>query len=168
MTHTQLTTDELVMIESYYHQQTKVTEIAASLKRSRQTIYTVINFLKEGHSVLEYYQQYKRNKRRCGRLKILLPMEQQAYIKGKVAQGWTLDVIIGRKEKPISCSMRTLYCQFKEKVFDEAILPMKGKINPNEHQKCRGKQVFKRNITERANGYPEFKNNLAISKVTPS
>ena len=35
----------------------------------------------------------------------------------------------GRKEKPIDCSMRTLYRRFKEKVFDEKTLPMKGKCS---------------------------------------
>ena len=156
MTYTHLTTDELVMIESYYHQNIKVAKIAEFLKRSRTPIYNVIHFLKEGHTALEYYQQYKENKKRCGRQKIILPKEQQTYIKEKVNQGWTPDVIIGRKEMIISCSMRTLYRQFKEKVFDEATLPMKGKRKPNGHQERRGKQAFKRNIVERKTDYPDF------------
>ena len=109
MIYTYLTTDELVMIEAYYRQNIKVAKIAEYLKRSRTPIYNVINFLKEGHTALEYSQQYKENKKRCGRRKIVLPEDQQACIKEKFAQGWTLDVIIGRNEKPISCSMRTLY-----------------------------------------------------------
>ena len=157
MTYTHLTTDELVMIESYYHQNIKVSEIAAYLKRSRTPIYNVIHFLKEGHTALEYYQQYKRNKKRCGRRKIVLPAEQQTYIKEKVAQGWTPDIIKGREEMPIDCSMRTLYRRFKEKVFDETTLPMKGKRKPNGHQERRGKQAFKRNIAERKVDYPTFK-----------
>jgi len=36
------------------------------------------------------------------------------------------DVIIGRAEKPIDCSMRTLYRQFKDGLFDQTTLPMKG------------------------------------------
>lgn len=48
MTYTHLTTDELVMIESYYHQHIPVSTIASRLKRSRTPIYNVINFLKEG------------------------------------------------------------------------------------------------------------------------
>ncbi|RCO03331.1 IS30 family transposase, partial [Enterococcus faecium] len=55
MTYTHLTTDELVMIESYYHQNIKIVKIAEYLKRSRTPIYNVINFLKEGHTALEYY-----------------------------------------------------------------------------------------------------------------
>ena len=157
MTYTHLTTDELVMIESYYHQNIKVSEIAAYLKRSRTPIYNVIHFLKEGHTALEYYQQYKRNKKCCGRRKIVLPAEQQTYIKEKVAQGWTPDIIKGREEMPIDCSMRTLYHRFKEKVFDETTLPMKGKRKPNGHQERRGKQAFQRNIAERKVDYPTFK-----------
>lgn len=60
MTYTHLTTDELVMIESY-HQIISVAIIAEHLKRSRQPIYNVINFLKQ------------ENKKRCGRRKISLP-----------------------------------------------------------------------------------------------
>ena len=157
MTYTHLTTDELVMIEAYYRQNIAVTKISAQLKRSRMTIYNVINFLKKGHTALDYYRQYKKNKARCGRRKIVLPEEQQVYITEKVAQGWTPDVIIGRQEMPIACSMRTLYRRFKEKVFDETTLPMKGKRKPNGHQERRGKQAFKRNIAERENDYPTFK-----------
>ncbi|WP_373471888.1 IS30 family transposase [Carnobacterium alterfunditum] len=156
MTYTHLTTDELVMIESYYHKNISVAKIAIYLNRTRTPIYTVINFLKEGHTALEYYQQYKENKRRCGRHRIVLPKKQQAYIKDKVAQGWTPDVIIGRAEEPIKCSVRTLYRQFKEKIFDETTLPMKGKRKPNGHKERRGKQAFKRNIAEREKDYPQF------------
>lgn len=48
MTYSHLTTDELVMIESYYHQNISVAMIAERLRRSRQPIYNVINFLKQG------------------------------------------------------------------------------------------------------------------------
>lgn len=157
MTYTHLNTDELVMIEAYYHQNIAVTTISGRLKRSRMTIYNVINFLKEGHTALEYYQQYKQNKQRCGRRKVVLPEEQQVYITEKVAQGWTPDIIIGRKEMPIACSMRTLYRRFKEKMFDETTLPVKGNRKPNGHQERRGKQAFKRNIAERETDYPAFK-----------
>ena len=156
MTYTHLTTDELVMIEAYYHQNTPVTRIAERLGRARQTIYNVIKFLKAGHTALDYYAQYKKNKKRCGRRKIVLPKKQVTYIQDKVAQGWTPDVIIGRAEEPIDCSARTLYRLFKRKVFDVATLPMKGKRKPNGHQERRGKQAFKRHISERESDYPSF------------
>lgn len=156
MTYTHLTTDELVMIESYFHQNTPVTKIAKFLDRSRQPIYNVIHFLKQGHTALDYYKQYQANKKRCGRHKILLPEKQQEYIKKKVSEGWTPDVIIGRGEEPIACSVRTLYRQFKERIFEETSLPMKGKRKPNHHKERRGKQAFKRSITERQTDYPRY------------
>lgn len=39
----------------------------------------------------------------------------------------------------IHCSARTLYRQFKEKIFDETTLPMKGKRKPNGYKERRGK-----------------------------
>lgn len=110
----------------------------------------------KGHTALDYYKQYKKNKQRCGRHKIVLPAEQAAYIIEKIALGWTPDVIIGRNEMPIDCSMRTLYRRFKDKTFDEKSLPMKGKRKPNGYVEKRGKQVSKRNISEREKDYPAF------------
>ena len=69
MTYTYLTTNDLVMIEAYYQENIKVSDIVTSLGRSKQTIYNVINYLKEGHSAYDYYEHYKANKRRCGRRK---------------------------------------------------------------------------------------------------
>ena len=55
MTYTHLTTNELVMIEAYYRENIKVSDIGISLGRSKQTIYNVINYLKEGHSAYDCY-----------------------------------------------------------------------------------------------------------------
>src|SRR5699024_2994081 len=79
--------------------------------------------------------QYKENKSKCGRKKIQLTPSEKDYIKEKVHEGWTPDVIIGRKERPISCSMRTLYRKFKSGEFDQETLPMKGKRKPNGTKK---------------------------------
>src|SRR5690625_238430 len=158
MTYTHLTTDELVMIEAYYHQNISVTIIAERLKRSRQPIYNVVNFLKQGNSAIDYYNRYKENKKRCGRRKISLPEKEQEYVKEKVALGWTPDVIIGRAEQSISCSRRTLYRRFEDGDFDRTTLPMKGKRKPNGHKERRGKQASKRNISEREKDYTLFKN----------
>ncbi|EOF83451.1 hypothetical protein EB22_02206 [Enterococcus faecium] len=59
MTYTHLTPNELVMIEAYFHQETPVAIVAKQLKRGRQTIYNVYNFLKCGGTALEYFEQYK-------------------------------------------------------------------------------------------------------------
>ena len=67
MTYTHLTTDELVLIESYYHQDKKGTYVAKQLKRAKQTIYNVYKAFDEGLSALDYYKRYKNNKKNCGR-----------------------------------------------------------------------------------------------------
>lgn len=66
MAYTHLNADELTFIESNYHQDFSVKEISSRLKRSRQTIYNVINALKSGISALKYYQEYKQRKSNCG------------------------------------------------------------------------------------------------------
>ncbi|GGB07642.1 hypothetical protein ERX37_06265 [Macrococcus hajekii] len=76
MVYTHLTTDELAFIESYYYQKISVSEICRRVKRSRQTVYNVINAFKAGTSALEFYQNYKKRKTRCGRRKIILPKHQ--------------------------------------------------------------------------------------------
>ncbi len=48
MTYTHLTTDELVLIASYFNIEKPVAIVAQSLNRSRQTIYNVYSFLKQG------------------------------------------------------------------------------------------------------------------------
>lgn len=156
MAYTHLNTDELTFIESYYHQNLSVKEISSRLKRSRQTIYNVINAFKSSMSVLEYYQEYKQRKSNCGRHRIVLPEEQADYIREKVADGWTPDTIIGRGERTINCSVKTLYRMFKENIFAVHDLPMKGKRKLNGHSEKRGRQTFKRHISERIEEFPLF------------
>lgn len=62
MTYTHLTTNELVMIEAYFNMHQSVTVVAKTSNRSRQTIYNVYNFLKQGQSIHDYYQQYQKIK----------------------------------------------------------------------------------------------------------
>ncbi|MCG1010925.1 IS30 family transposase [Salinicoccus sp. ID82-1] len=156
MTYTHLTTDELVIIEAYFHHDTPISHIAKRIGRARQTVHNVIAYLRDGHTALDYYQRYQENKKRCGRKRMVLPTDQQAYIEKQVAQGWTPDVIVGRQEMSIDCSGRTLYRMFKREAFDAATLPMQGKRKPNGHQERRGRQAFRRNISERTNDYPAF------------
>ncbi|ERT36656.1 hypothetical protein O992_01343, partial [Enterococcus faecium NEF1] len=147
MTYTHLTPNELVMIEAYFHQETPVAIVAKQLKRGRQTIYNVYNFLKCGGTALECFEQYKENKRRCGRTEIIFPAEEKEYIEKRSTEGWTPDVIIGRAERTFSCSVSTLYRRFKTGEFNVLHLPMQGKRKPNGYKEKRGKQAFKRNIS---------------------
>ena len=68
------------MIEACYKEGIKVTDILKALGRSKQTIYTVINYLKEGHSAYDYYKRYKVNKKGCGRNKTSLSQAEKDFI----------------------------------------------------------------------------------------
>ncbi|MDT2835282.1 IS30 family transposase [Vagococcus carniphilus] len=156
MTYTHLTTDELVLIESYHKISKPVLQVAKILNRSRQTIYNVYKAMDNGVSALDYYKKYKQNKKNCGRRPISLPELETEYIEKMVVQGWTPDVIIGRGEIPISCSVRTLYHMFSRGIFNKMSLPMKGKRKSNGHKEKRGKQAFKRSIHDRKQEHIEF------------
>ncbi len=71
---------ELIWIESYYESGTKTMDIAKKLNRSGQTIYNVINFIKDGHTIQNYYDRYKANKSRCGAKKTRFTSEQIEYV----------------------------------------------------------------------------------------
>ena len=127
------------------------------MKRSLETIYRVYRFLATSQSINAYYQRYRKNKARCGRKAIQLPVDEVAYIKAKVAEGWTPDTIMGRADRPLSCSMRTLYRQFARGEFDVRTLPMKGKRHPNGFVERRGKAgQLGRSIHQRTMDFPNF------------
>ncbi|EHM82004.1 hypothetical protein SA21340_2737, partial [Staphylococcus aureus subsp. aureus 21340] len=45
---------------------------------------------------------------------------------------------------------------FKENIFTVHDLPMKCKRKPNDHSEKRGRQTFKRHISERIEEFPLF------------
>jgi IS30 family transposase len=78
MTHKHLTMNEISMIETCYHQNVATTKIIRLMQRATQTIYNVINYLKEVHTAFEYSERrYKQNKKRCSRHAIALPDDQK-------------------------------------------------------------------------------------------
>ncbi|WP_105300740.1 IS30 family transposase [Anaerococcus marasmi] len=158
MAYNHLTIKELIWIEQYYKSGEKVANIAKYLSRARQTIYNVINWLKKGSTIQEYYDSYKKNKSKCGAKIKQLSDEEYDYVLDKVNKGWTPDVIIGRGEIKLSMSSRTLYRRFKDGSLDKKLLPMKGKRKKNGSVEKRGKQAFKRSIHSRNKSYPNFKN----------
>ena len=157
MTYTHLTTNELVMIEAYYQENTKVSDIVTSLGRSKQTIYNDINYLKEGDSAYDYYNRYKVNKKRCGRNKTSLTQSEKDFIQTHLEQSWSLDVIKGTYPDRVSCSMGTLYRLADRGILKKEDFPWKGKRKPNGHSEKRGKQAFRSDLRERADSYPDFK-----------
>ena len=160
MTYNHLTISELSFIQNFWNQGVKAYIVAKTLKRSAETIYRVYRFLDAGNSISEYYENYRANKSKSGRKPIVLPNDELEYIKEKVSLGWTPDTIIGRNEKHISCSMRTLYRIFKRsKDLDVTSLPMKGKRHPNGYVERRGKAGrLGRALSERHQDYPNYHN----------
>lgn len=156
MSYTHLTKTEIIFIEEYFLIGLKGREIAKRLQRGHEAVYRIIRKLKAGKTAVEIYLAYVQNKRNCGRKAIVLPQDEIDYINEKLADDWTPDVIIGRKEKPISCSMKTLYRQFEQGIFNQDKLPMKGKRKPNGHQEKRGKQTFRRGIEDRDQEHPNY------------
>ena len=74
-----------------------------------------------------------------------------------MAKGWTPDVMIGRGEKDLGCSMSTLYRRFKDSpLFEVTTLPMQGKRKPNGHKETRGRQADKRTLDDRKKAYPAY------------
>ena len=141
MTYKHLTTRELTLIANFWHQGTKAYQAAKLLKRSQETIYRVYRFLDSGKTIAQYLKAYQRNKQRCGRKQAQLAKDEISYINEQVKAGWTPDTIIGRAERTISCSMRTLYRMFARGQYNFAVqqLPMKGKRHPNGYVERRGK-----------------------------
>ncbi len=78
------------MIEAYYKEGIKVTTIMIALGRSKQTVYHVINFLKDGRSAYDYYEHYKANKKRCGRRKISLSQAEKDFIQTRLIKAGAL------------------------------------------------------------------------------
>lgn len=156
MSYTHLTKTELVFIEEYHEFGLLGRKIAKKLKRGHEAIYRVIRQLKKGLTAIDVHLEYKANKAKCGRKKVQLTLNEKSYIEEKVRDGWTPDVIIGRNERPISCSMRTLYRKFESGEFDINDLPMQGKRKPNGHLEKRGKQSFRRSIRDRDQQHPNY------------
>lgn len=156
MSYTHLTKTELIFIEEYHAFGLKGREIARKLHRGHEAVYRIIRQIKAGKTAIDIYLGYKENKQKCGRKPIQLPQDEIDYINEKVTEGWTPDVIIGRKERHISCGMKTLYRMFEKGVFNQEHLPMKGKRKPNGHQEKRGKQAFRRTINERNEEHPNY------------
>src|SRR5699024_4173473 len=156
MSYTHLTKTDMEYIEDYHAIGLSGRKIAKKLKRGHETIYRVIRQLKKGLNAIDVHLKYKSNKAKCGRKKIQLKPEEKTYIKEKVRDGWTHDVIIGRNERAISCSFRKVYRNFNLGEFDVNALPMQGKRKQNVHQENRGRQSFRCSISDRDQEHPNY------------
>lgn len=158
MTYTHLTMKELTWIDHYYEISTPVRIIAQKLGRSLQTIYNVVNYIKQGNTVQEYYDTYLENKKKCGRKSKKLSDSDISYIKEHESKGWTPDILCNHPSSPLKISTKTLYRRYKD---DERLsqynLPMKGKRKPNGYTEKRGgSQSFCLTIEDRERIFPNY------------
>ena len=159
MTYKHLTTRELTLIADFGYQGTKAYQAAKLLKRSQETIYRIYRFLDTGKTIEQYLKAYQRNKQRCGRKRTQLSKNEISYINEQVKVGWTPDTIVGRVERTISCSRRTLYRMFAREQYNFNVLqlPMKGKRHPNGYVERRGKAGhLGRSIYQRYQDFPHY------------
>lgn len=156
MTYTHLTMTELCWIEQYVELGLAVTTIANKLSRALQTVYNVVNFLKQGRSIQEYFDRYQANKRQCGRKTKALSDSDIKHIHEKQALGWAPDVIIHHKDSPMKLSVKTLYRRYRDDPrLDVKKLPMQGRRKPNGHMETRGRGSFCLTIHERDKIFPD-------------
>lgn len=157
MAHKQFTMDDIILIEKYFHADIKTPRIVQIIGK-KQPVYDVINFFEAGGNSREYWENRKKRQSNCGRKRIKLCAEDEAYIEHFLRQDWTPDVICGHHQlednKPFPLSFSTLYRRIEEGQFNIKLLPMKGKRKPNGHRETRGKQAFTRNIAERQADHP--------------
>lgn len=157
MAQKQFTKDDIIWIEKYYRAGIKTSRIVEIMEK-KQPVYDVINYLKDGGNAIQFWKKRKENQSRCGRKPIELTVEDEAHIEHLLRDNWSLDVIANRYQvdgsQPFPVKATTLYRRAKEGLFDLTLLPMKGKRKPNGYTEKRGKQAFKRHISERKHDYP--------------
>ena len=64
-----------------------------NIKKPRQTVYNVVNFLNAGGTVQEFWIKYQQNKKKCGAKRKNLSKEEQEYVRNKLDKGWTPDTL---------------------------------------------------------------------------
>lgn len=111
MTYTHLTTDELVIIESYFKNNQSVAKTAQCLGRAWQTIHNVYQFLKTGATILNYYQQYKENKNAAVDARLLYQRNKKNMFKrGLFKGGHRMWLSAARKWNLIVQSVHCIEC----------------------------------------------------------
>lgn len=99
MTYKQLNMDEVTMIHLYLTKHAKVSLVATTLARSRQTVHNLFHVFDEDQSPLDYWRNYQHHKAKCGRKRKVLLANESKYINQCIDKGWTPDTIIGKRHK---------------------------------------------------------------------
>jgi len=127
------------------------------MKIGKGKVYKYYKLFKNGLTVLEIFNQYKQNKRNCGRKKLSFSEDKAIQVKELLKRDWSVDSICGRDrllEAEERCSTKTLYRMTQDGIFDATFLRRKGKRKPNKHKETRGKINNCKTISERDEKYP--------------
>lgn len=152
-----ITIEELTNIQIYRNLKINPYKCSQLMKIGKDKVYHYYKLFKEGFTVLEIYNMYKENKRKCGRKKCVFSEDKTSKVRELLKGDWSIDAICGRDkllEAEEKCSTKTLYRMTQDGFFDIKLLRRKGKRKPNNHKETRGKINDCKTLDERDQKYP--------------
>lgn len=155
MSNKHITIEQLIFIEKYYIEGLTGREAARRLRIGKDKVLHYFKQLKANKSTSEIYNQYKRNKQKCGRKKIQLSQRKLEDIEKKLNNDWSIDAICGRdkREKQLErvCT-KTLYRIVKSKPKLKRLLRRSGRKG-RKQEETRGKLNTGKTIHQRNESY---------------
>ena len=153
-----ITINELTNIHIYFLKGINAYQCSNLMNIGKDKAYYYFNLFKKGFTVLQIFNNYKENKSKCGRKKLILSKEKCIEINELLDKDWSVDAICGRDklvESDERCSTKTLYRMVKDGLFDETKLRRNGKRKKNYQKETRGKINDCKTIHERDEKYPK-------------
>lgn len=115
-----LVLDQLVFIERKLADGKRPIDVARDLGVAYSTVYRVRKKLALGFDARAIYEQYKRNKRRCGSKIKRLTAEQHKFVESMLDDGLSINVIATRFREFLGCCPKTLYRMAESGEFNAA------------------------------------------------
>ena len=113
MSYKNMTINELTNIETNFKLGIKARECAKRMYIGKDKVYAYYKKFEQEFTVLEIYNQYLENRKRCGRK----PIHKLREINYKLDNDWSLDAIAGRdklNQAKERCSTQSLYNMVKK------------------------------------------------------
>ncbi len=158
-----ITINELTNIHIYFLNGINANNCSKLMGIGKDKAYYYFRLFKEGLTVIEIFEIYKKNKSKCGRKKKLFSQDKQIEINQLLDKDWSVDAICGR-DKLINyeerCCTKTLYRMVKDGVFSIEKLRRKGRRKKNHQKETRGKINDCKSIHERDIKFPKANLNI--------
>lgn len=110
----------MVFIERKLADGKRPIDVARDLGVAYSTVYRVRKKLALGFDARAIYEQYKRNKRRCGSKIKRLTAEQHTFVESMLDDGLSINVIATRFREFLGCCPKTLYRMAESGEFNAA------------------------------------------------